>query len=63
MAWEGGISAQRLEPPQPKVGSYVVGINLVRPVIRPSTCAEFYRVLDTDGIQSFLEDQPESRKH
>lgn len=23
--------------------------------------AEFYRVLETDGIQSFLEDQPESR--
>jgi hypothetical protein len=22
---------------------------------------EFYRVLETDGIQSFLEDQPESR--
>jgi hypothetical protein len=25
--------------------------------------AEFYRVLETDGIGSFLEDQPESRKH
>lgn len=24
--------------------------------------AEFYRVLETDGIQSFLEDQPESRR-
>jgi hypothetical protein len=23
---------------------------------------EFYRVLETDGIQSFLEDQPESRR-
>jgi hypothetical protein len=23
---------------------------------------EFHRVLETDGIQSFLEDQPESRK-
>jgi len=25
--------------------------------------AEFYRVLETDGIESFLEDQPELRKH
>jgi len=25
--------------------------------------AEFYRVLETDGIESFLEDQPESRNH
>ena len=25
--------------------------------------AEFYRVLEADGIESFLEDQPESRKY
>jgi hypothetical protein len=26
-------------------------------------CAEFYRTLEAEGIRSFLEDQPGSRKH